>query len=154
MTDLSRMRVSDAERNGVIDRLQEAAAEGRLDLEELDERIAHTLAAKTRSDLDAAVEDLPAPAEPGAPEEEPHPARGTVRAASIAILAASGLSIAGSFQSYWCAFIGLASAVFAAILLLGPGELSRGNRMALLAGLTLGLMPLAFHLMLLVVLGG
>jgi hypothetical protein len=159
MTDLSRMRVSDAERNGVIERLQHAATEGRLDLDELEDRIAGTLAAKTWSDLDPLVDDLPVPAEPvSEPDEDdevvPHAGRGTVRVASIAVLAASGLSIAGSFRSPWCAFIGLVSAVFAAILLLGPSDLSRGNRFALLAGLVLGLMPLAFHVMLLVLVGG
>ena len=41
----SRMRISDAERNKVAEILREAAGDGRIDLDELDERLEATYAA-------------------------------------------------------------------------------------------------------------
>lgn len=43
---------------------------------------------------------------------------------------------------------------WASVRRLGPEELSRGNRFTVLTGLVLGLMPSAFLVMLLVILGG
>lgn len=54
------LRVSDADRERVAEHLRHAAGEGRLDVDELDERLAATFAARTRSDLDALTADLPA----------------------------------------------------------------------------------------------
>ena len=56
------LRVSDAEREPVIDRLQQAYAEGRLDDGELDLRIQLAMTAKTRGDLAAVTYDLQPPA--------------------------------------------------------------------------------------------
>jgi hypothetical protein len=53
------MRAGDADREHVLDRLRAAHAEGRLDLEEFDERITATLAARTYGDLRALTADLP-----------------------------------------------------------------------------------------------
>lgn len=53
------MRVSDAEREAAAAELQEHFASGRLNQEELDERLAAAFAAKTRGDLDALFTDLP-----------------------------------------------------------------------------------------------
>jgi Domain of unknown function (DUF1707) len=55
----SRLRASDAERERVIERLREHAGEGRLDIEELEQRIEGAYAAKTRGDLAALLDDLP-----------------------------------------------------------------------------------------------
>jgi uncharacterized Tic20 family protein len=52
------LRVSDAEREPVIERLQEAYAEGRLDHDELDMRMHLAMTAKTRNDLAAVTRDL------------------------------------------------------------------------------------------------
>ncbi|GHC94851.1 hypothetical protein GCM10007079_45730 [Nocardiopsis terrae] len=57
--DKSRMRISDAERDQVAEILREAAGEGRLDLDELDERLSAVYAAKTYADLEPIVFDLP-----------------------------------------------------------------------------------------------
>ena len=57
--DMSRMRISDAERDQVAEILREAAGEGRLDLEELDGRLTAVYAAKTYADLEPIVADLP-----------------------------------------------------------------------------------------------
>ena len=58
--DPSQLRVSDAERHQVAELLRQAAGEGRLDLEELDERLEATYAAKTYADLVPITFDLPA----------------------------------------------------------------------------------------------
>jgi uncharacterized protein DUF1707 len=53
------IRVSDAEREAAAAELREHFASGRLDQEELDERLARVFAAKTRGDLNAVFTDLP-----------------------------------------------------------------------------------------------
>ena len=53
------LRVSDAERAAVQDRLREAVGAGQLDLHEFDQRVAGVWAAKTRGDLARATADLP-----------------------------------------------------------------------------------------------
>ena len=58
--DPSQLRISDADRHKVAELLRDAAAEGRLDLEELDERLEGTYAAKTYADLVPLTIDLPA----------------------------------------------------------------------------------------------
>ncbi|GAA1832080.1 DUF1707 and DUF4870 domain-containing protein [Actinomadura chokoriensis] len=52
------LRVSDAEREPVIQRLQDAYAEGRLDEDEFDMRVQLAITAKTRNDLAAVTRDL------------------------------------------------------------------------------------------------
>jgi hypothetical protein len=58
------MRVSDAERQAVADRLAEHFSSGRLDQAEFDERVGKAMSAKTRADLNGLFDDLP---ETGAP---------------------------------------------------------------------------------------
>jgi hypothetical protein len=53
------MRVSDAERQEVADRLAEHFSSGRLDQEEFDERVSRAMSAKTRADLSGLFDDLP-----------------------------------------------------------------------------------------------
>lgn len=53
------MRVSDADRSAVAERLGRHFADGRLDQAEFDERTSRALAAKTRGDLAGIFEDLP-----------------------------------------------------------------------------------------------
>ena len=53
------LRVSDAERNAVADRLAQHYGDGRLDQAELDERLGRAMSAKTRADLDGLLADLP-----------------------------------------------------------------------------------------------
>jgi hypothetical protein len=53
------LRVSDAERQAVADRLAEHYADGRLDQAEFDERIGRAMSAKTRADLNGLFDDLP-----------------------------------------------------------------------------------------------
>jgi Domain of unknown function (DUF1707) len=88
--DRDEMRAGDADRQAVADRLKTALDEGRLDLNEYDERLQKTYAARTYADLDGLLDDLPGavppqrsqmsayhppqPATPPAPEpvERPH----------------------------------------------------------------------------------
>lgn len=53
-------RAADADREAVADRLRVAAGEGRLNFEELDERLGHAYSAGTYGQLRALVADLPA----------------------------------------------------------------------------------------------
>jgi hypothetical protein len=54
-------RVSDAERNRVIELLKQHTADGRLTLDECEARVEETLAARTGSDLRLVLGDLPVP---------------------------------------------------------------------------------------------
>ncbi|MEU4536849.1 DUF1707 domain-containing protein [Streptosporangium sp. NPDC023825] len=54
-----RLRASHADRDAVIEQLRVAAGDGRLTLEELEERIERTQAARTYDDLRALTADLP-----------------------------------------------------------------------------------------------
>jgi len=54
------VRASDRERDAVVQRVQQAFAEGRLDDTEFDERMRAALTARTHADLDVLLADLPA----------------------------------------------------------------------------------------------
>ena len=58
--DPTQLRISDAERHQVAEILREAAGEGRLDIDELDQRLEATYAARTYADLVPITLDLPA----------------------------------------------------------------------------------------------
>ncbi len=64
--DPSQLRISDADRNKVAEVLRQAAGDGRIDFDELDERLDATFAAKTYADLVPITVDLPA---------HPHPSQ-------------------------------------------------------------------------------
>ena len=80
------LRVSDAERNAVADRLAQHYGDGRLDQAELDDRLGRAMSAKTRADLDALLADLP---EAGPPLT---PARGARPAGSVPVTAGPAAS--------------------------------------------------------------
>jgi hypothetical protein len=65
------MRVSDAERQAVADRLAEHFADGRLDQAEFDDRIGRAMSAKTRGDLSGLFTDLPDAGAPAVPPAVP-----------------------------------------------------------------------------------
>src|SRR4051812_6129555 len=60
MARTSSLRASDADRDTVAERLQRAAVEGRIEPEELEERLHLALRARTYGDLRRLVADLPA----------------------------------------------------------------------------------------------
>lgn len=53
------LRASDADRDAVVDRLREAAGEGRLEPDELEQRVDGALRARTYGDLAELLDDLP-----------------------------------------------------------------------------------------------
>ncbi|KUJ66251.1 hypothetical protein ACZ90_39425 [Streptomyces albus subsp. albus] len=59
--DLPDMRASDAERERVADALRDGVAEGRLTMEEFEERLDAAYRARTHGELEPLVRDLPAP---------------------------------------------------------------------------------------------
>jgi hypothetical protein len=65
--DPSQLRISDQDRHHVAEVLREAAGEGRIDFEELDQRLDATYAARTYADLVPITLDLPATPTPGVP---------------------------------------------------------------------------------------
>jgi len=82
--DPAQMRISDADRHQVAEVLRKAAGEGRLDIEELDERLESAFAAKVYADLVPILADLPgeaprlpAVAQQAAPAVRPAAAVGT-----------------------------------------------------------------------------
>ena len=60
------IRVSDAERNAVTERLAAHYGDGRLDQAEFDERVSRAMTATTRRDLDGLFDDRPDPEPTGA----------------------------------------------------------------------------------------
>ncbi|MBJ6626150.1 DUF1707 domain-containing protein [Streptomyces sp. I4(2020)] len=62
--DRGGLRASHDDREAVVEQLRDAAAEGRIDLDELDERLERALTAKTYAELDALTVDLPRPPVP------------------------------------------------------------------------------------------
>jgi hypothetical protein len=100
------MRVSDAERQAVTDRLAEHFSSGRLDQEEFDERVSRAMSAKTRADLSGLVSDLPSlkPPQPSAPLPRPPRRRpGLLGVVVFAVLAFWALSffVAASGRFLW-----------------------------------------------------
>ena len=77
------LRAGNAEREVVVSRLNEAFGEGRLDLGELDQRIAQAYAAKTMGDLRPLLADLPPAAGRPAAVSRPAPPPAAPRPASL-----------------------------------------------------------------------
>ena len=72
---MSNVRASDAEREATVERLRDAAAEGRLTLEELADRIEVAGGAVTRGELATLLSDLPAALPAARADVEPVPVR-------------------------------------------------------------------------------
>jgi Domain of unknown function (DUF1707) len=98
------LRIGDADRERAADRLRQAAAEGRLAPEELEERLEAAFAARTEAELVPLVADLPPdPARP-APRRRAAGRRGELRAfaaTSILLVAIWALTGAGYFWPVW-----------------------------------------------------
>jgi Domain of unknown function (DUF1707) len=99
----SNLRVSDADRQATADQLKAHFAAGRLDMDEFDERLPRALGAKTRSDLNDLLRDLPPTPTVAARPARPRPALLPV---FIAIAAIAGLAVTiglahGFFFPWW-----------------------------------------------------
>jgi Domain of unknown function (DUF1707) len=88
------VRASDRERDAVVQRVQQAFAEGRLDDVEFDERMRAALTARTHAGLDALLADLPA--ETAAPG--PAPATAGRRPGRLAIALKSSVRRGGRWR--------------------------------------------------------
>jgi Domain of unknown function (DUF1707) len=89
------LRASDADRDAVIDRLREAAGEGRLEPDELEQRVDAALRARTYGELAALVADLPGDA--AAPSRRPGSRTSALARSAllgVGVLAAATLAIA------------------------------------------------------------
>jgi DUF1707 SHOCT-like domain/Cell wall-active antibiotics response LiaF, C-terminal len=93
------LRVSDADREQAAEVLRTAAGDGRLTLDELDERLTTAYAAKTYADLESVTSDLPGPgmSPPVAPVSGSHPANriGGTPGSSYAVAILSGAQRGG-----------------------------------------------------------
>jgi hypothetical protein len=145
MNELGLMRVSNADRDAVVARLQHATAEGRLSLDELEERVVATLGARTRSDLDELIDDLPPVAEPE-PEAEPEPSAAASRARSLGVLAIGASSIPATFYSPGGVVLSLVAIVLVVSTLITHRGTSGVNRAILAAGGAFALAPAGFAL--------
>jgi hypothetical protein len=101
------VRVSDRERDQVVASLREHAGEGRLEMDELAERLDSVYAARTRADLAALTADLPEPS-PRSPVEEHGPRQRELRshvaafvAVNLLLVAIWALTGAGYFWPVW-----------------------------------------------------
>ena len=117
------LRVSDAERQAVADRLAEHFGDGRLDQAEFDERVGRAMSAKTRADLSGLFDDLPetgAPAVPARPRRRHrHPALVIVLAVLFVVAAVHAAAWA-IMPWMWIAFLGVA-------LLFATGAIGRSR---------------------------
>jgi Domain of unknown function (DUF1707) len=103
MSELS-LRIADADRERVAERLRRAAGEGRLAPEELEERLEAAFAARTQADLAPLVADLPAEPPPRtrpARRVEGHGELRAFAATSILLVAIWALTGAGHFWPVW-----------------------------------------------------
>jgi Domain of unknown function (DUF1707) len=113
------LRVSDAERQAVTDRLAEHFGDGRLDQAEFDERVGRTMNAKTRADLNGLFDDLP---ETGAPAATDRPRRRRGHPVLLVGLVVLVAIAAGHlvFPLLWIGFL-------VAILLFATGTIGRSR---------------------------
>jgi hypothetical protein len=71
------LRASDADRDQIVDRLHKAATEGRIASDELEQRVSQALKARTYSELEATVADLPGPRRSPAGQVQRHRSAGS-----------------------------------------------------------------------------
>jgi hypothetical protein len=132
VSDLPSLRVADADREQLIEELREHAGAGRLNSEELEERVGRAYGASTRADLDALRADLPVSStsvklalvkrKGRLRRRLLQEAGGSVGVSllSVGIWLASGPS--GSFWPAWVIGVTLLPVVRDAWLLFGPGS--------------------------------
>ena len=113
------MRASDADRERVANVLREAAGDGRLTMDELDERLDAVYAAKTYAELEPITHDLPDPGAGTAPAPSPAAPRAPARfggepTSSGAVAILGGFSRKGDW---------VVPKEFTAFLFMGGGEI-------------------------------
>ena len=137
------LRASDADREAAADRLQAAAVDGRLDADELEQRLGQVYASRLCSELTRLTADVTPPAPPPAsvpPPQVYRPPGATTNGLAVASLVA-GL--------VWFAWLGSICAVVFGHIALGQINESNGRetgRGMAIAGLVLGYIGLAWLL--------
>jgi hypothetical protein len=131
------LRVSDAERNAVAERLAAHYADGRLDQAEFDERVSRAMSAKTRGDLDGLFDDLPDPEPAGAsgmgrPVSPAMPyrpqRRGTARPVLVvALVIALMIAVSHTFAAIYIPWFWVA-VIIAGIVLMSRSSRTRNDR--------------------------
>jgi hypothetical protein len=113
------MRASDTDRDRVAGILREAAAEGRLTMEELDERLDAVYAAKTYAELEPITHDLPHPGTAHVPAPSAAPA-GDVNRFGAAPTSSAAIAFMGGFsrRGDW-----VVPKNFTAVAVMGGGEI-------------------------------
>jgi hypothetical protein len=147
------LRASDADREAAVERLNRAAVEGRLDHDELDERVAAAYSARWTSDLQAITADItPAPPAPPPypyPYAYPVPYQQPTRTNGLAV---SSL-ICGLVWFWW---LGSACAIVFGHVALNQIKRSEGRQTGsgmAIAGLVLGYLALVVLVITLIVAG-
>jgi len=117
------MRVSDAERQAVADRLAEHFSTGRLDQAEFDERVGKAMSAKTRADLNGLFDDLPETGAPAATDPSTGQLRRRHRHPVLLAALIVFVAIAAAHVVWPLLWIG----VLVAIVLLATGTIGHGR---------------------------
>ncbi|MEU1369468.1 DUF1707 domain-containing protein [Streptomyces sp. NPDC005803] len=118
------MRASDTERERIAEILREAVAEGRLRMEEFEQRLDAAYKARTHGELEPLVRDLPAPGAPPAPVAAGQPRTGSVARWSDRVgmpaTSSGGFALWGGFrrQGNWTV-----GRVFTAFAMWGGGHI-------------------------------
>jgi hypothetical protein len=135
------LRASDADRDAVAERLRVAAIDGRIDAEELEERLSEVYKARWVADLDRLVADVspppPAPPPMPSPYYAPQPVYPTTNGLAVASLVAGFL---------WLGWFGSILAVIFGHIAIGQINRSGGRESGTglaIAGLVLGYMGVA-----------
>jgi hypothetical protein len=129
------LRASDADREATISRLHQAASEGRLDAEELEERVAAAYAAKFCTDLGKLTADVTPPARRPAPVPGPPVFTGPMRRTNGFAIASI---VTGVLWMWWLGSV--LAVVFGHVALrqIGASGGRQGGRGLAIAGLALG----------------
>jgi hypothetical protein len=103
LTDIAGVRASDTEREHHADLLREHAAQGRLTVDELEQRLDRVYAARTHGELAPIVEDLPAPRAPRAPRRSARrrPELAAFVAVNLMLIVIWAATGAGYFWPIW-----------------------------------------------------
>jgi len=144
------LRASDADREAVAEQLRVASVDGRIDAEELEQRLSAVFSARWVADLDRLVADVsppPPPAPLAPPPYAPYPAPVCQTTNGLAVASL----IAGFF---WLGWLGSILAVIFGHIALGQikrsGGREGGSGLAI-AGLVLGYMGVATLLLVILV---
>jgi hypothetical protein len=151
------LRASDADRESVAERLRVASVEGRIDSEELEQRLSAVYSARLVSDLDRLVADVspPPPPAPAAPVQYQPPYPAPYVPPSLPVASTNGLAVASLVAGFfWLGWLGSFLAVIFGHVALSQIKQSGGRQQGeglAIAGLVLGYMGVATLLLVILV---